>query len=223
MKYILYRTTCNVNNKFYIGKRKLIGQNDSYLGSGLLLRRAIKKYGKENFTRETLEEFNTQEELDNAERKAITPEMLEDDNCYNAALGGQGGFLGETVRHKQRNSWTEERRNSQKKKFAEIKKTESYIRAIADKGNGWGSMTDTQKESQAIVMKNAITELWKDPEHRRKMAIVRSKTPVSEAFRLATKGRVWMHNPLTKSRKLVIKNDVNDLLLLEWKMGKKIT
>jgi group I intron endonuclease len=53
----IYKTTNLINGKIYIGqhcvnKRPEI---DDYLGSGNYLKRAIKKYGKENFKREILE------------------------------------------------------------------------------------------------------------------------------------------------------------------------
>ena len=50
---IIYKTTNLVNGKIYIGKDK--NNNPSYLGSGKILKLAIKKYGKENFTKETIE------------------------------------------------------------------------------------------------------------------------------------------------------------------------
>jgi len=54
---IIYKTTNHINDKFYIGQHN--GNNPLYLGSGKVLKRAIKKYGKENFTRETLEECSS--------------------------------------------------------------------------------------------------------------------------------------------------------------------
>ena len=48
MYFILYETTNLINNKKYIGVHKTIDLNDGYLGSGIYLRNAIKKYGKEN-------------------------------------------------------------------------------------------------------------------------------------------------------------------------------
>jgi hypothetical protein len=61
MFYIVYKTINLVNNKFYIGKHT---QNldpyqfDGYYGSGSQIINAVKKYGKENFIRETLFVFD---------------------------------------------------------------------------------------------------------------------------------------------------------------------
>lgn len=47
-QYFIYETTNLKNGKKYIGKH--YGElNDSYLGSGTLLKKAIEKYGKESF------------------------------------------------------------------------------------------------------------------------------------------------------------------------------
>ena len=49
---IIYKTTNLINGKFYVGKDA--SNNPNYYGSGLLLAKAIKKYGKENFKKEIL-------------------------------------------------------------------------------------------------------------------------------------------------------------------------
>ena len=49
---IVYCTTNLINGKKYIGSHK--DNRDWYLGSGVTLTKAIKKYGRENFVRETL-------------------------------------------------------------------------------------------------------------------------------------------------------------------------
>ena len=84
----IYLTTNLVNNKKYIGQHK--GKpNDSYLGSGIHIKQAIKKYGKENFKKEVLEYANSQEELNELERKIIAlHNAVEDKNYYNVAIGG---------------------------------------------------------------------------------------------------------------------------------------
>ena len=65
-KYI-YQTTNLINGKKYIGKH--IGYiNDDYLGSGIILNKAISKYGKENFKKEILEIVNNNIELNEREK-----------------------------------------------------------------------------------------------------------------------------------------------------------
>ena len=49
-----YITTNNINGKQYIGMHSTDNIDDGYLGSGQLILKAIKKYGKENFTRKIL-------------------------------------------------------------------------------------------------------------------------------------------------------------------------
>ena len=61
--YILYETTNLINGKNYRGIHKTSKLEDGYLGSGLVLEKSIKKYGKENFKREILEFCNSYEEL----------------------------------------------------------------------------------------------------------------------------------------------------------------
>ena len=65
---------------------------DGYLGSGTMLRRSIRKHGKENFKCEILEYYNNKGELIIREKELITQELLNDSLCMNLKLGGVGGF-----------------------------------------------------------------------------------------------------------------------------------
>lgn len=85
---IIYKTTNLINGKFYIGKDK--NNNDSYLGSGLLLKKAIKKYGKENFKKEILEFCQDEEELNDKEKYWILNTNAINLG-YNILEGGTGG------------------------------------------------------------------------------------------------------------------------------------
>lgn len=90
MDYFIYLTTNRANGKRYIGQHKG-SVKDSYLGSGILLKKAIEKDGKENFTREILE-LCKEEELDEKEKEWIKRyNALEDENFYNLSEGGQKG------------------------------------------------------------------------------------------------------------------------------------
>ena len=71
MIYYTYITTNDINGKFYVGRHQCKRINDGYLGSGIYLQSSIDKYGRENFTRQILQFYNTIEELLEAERQLI--------------------------------------------------------------------------------------------------------------------------------------------------------
>ena len=85
---IIYKTINLINGKFYVGKDER--NNPDYLGSGINLNRAIKKYGRENFIKETIEVCSTREELNEREKYWIK-ETKAQELGYNIADGGQGG------------------------------------------------------------------------------------------------------------------------------------
>jgi group I intron endonuclease len=85
----IYKIVNCINNKIYIGKSNI---NDSkYLGSGLKIVFAIKKYGKENFTKEIIEECE-KSIVNYREKYWIKFYNSTDDNIgYNISSGGDGG------------------------------------------------------------------------------------------------------------------------------------
>ena len=89
--WTVYKTVCLVNTKFYFGIHKTKDPNDGYLGSGIILRRAIRKYGRENFSKQVLFAFNAKDEADHKEIELIGNE-ISNPKCYNIAKGGQAGW-----------------------------------------------------------------------------------------------------------------------------------
>lgn len=65
--WVVYKTTCLANGKIYIGQHKTKIIEDGYLGSGKLIRRAIKKYGIDEFVREILVECSCKEDANKEE------------------------------------------------------------------------------------------------------------------------------------------------------------
>lgn len=87
----IYCTTCKINGKKYIGKNGFC-RWENYLGSGKLLKRAIKKYGKENFYREIIYIAYDKDELDKVEIMFIKEHgAVESSDYYNITSGGDGG------------------------------------------------------------------------------------------------------------------------------------
>lgn len=90
----IYETTNLINGKKYIGKCIFGRQNGwkNYLGSGLYLKRAIEKYGRENFKREIIFLALDEEELNELEELVIDIcNAVESDDYYNlkkTAIGG---------------------------------------------------------------------------------------------------------------------------------------
>ena len=86
----IYKTTNTVNNKIYVGQHKASTFNDQYKGSGIYLKRAIKKYGVGNFNVEFLDFANSREELNKKEIYWIDKfNSRNQDIGYNVSPGGE--------------------------------------------------------------------------------------------------------------------------------------
>lgn len=88
----VYCTTNTENGRKYIGKRRSVTTEDCYLGSGTLLRRAIKRYGAGSFTKEILAIAHSETELSALEIAYIEKTgAASGSHYYNLAAGGNGG------------------------------------------------------------------------------------------------------------------------------------
>lgn len=89
MYYTIYRITNLINGKFYLGKHQTKNLDDGYFGSGKILKRAINKYGIENFYKEILFVYDSEAKMNLAEKILVVPDKI---ISYNLCSGGQGGF-----------------------------------------------------------------------------------------------------------------------------------
>ena len=98
MYHFIYKTTNLINGKIYIGAHSTDNINDSYLGSGSILHKAITKYGRESFQREIIHFCETPDELYQLESEIVNEEFIARDDVYNVTLGGGGNpLLGQYV------------------------------------------------------------------------------------------------------------------------------
>lgn len=92
MKWYVYKITNLFDNKIYVGYSH---SNDpvshKYLGSGTLIRNAIRKYGAQYFKKEILYIFDTQAEALLEESRIVNVEFIKRSDVYNLVVGGHGG------------------------------------------------------------------------------------------------------------------------------------
>lgn len=96
----IYKITCtkgSFKDKFYLGKHTTENLDDGYKGSGVLLWRYYKKYPND-YIKEIIAFYNTDEELNKAEYDIIHP-YLYDKNCLNLSEGGNGGKVKGVYKH----------------------------------------------------------------------------------------------------------------------------
>ena len=103
MKYIVYKTTNQINNYIYVGVHKTANPKvfDGYLGCGVNIKipytyqhsktkfqQAIKEFGASNFYREILATFDTPEQAYELEGIIVNEDFLARNDVYNMVLGG---------------------------------------------------------------------------------------------------------------------------------------
>lgn len=88
MYIYIYKITNKLNNKEYIGVHKTECIDDDYMGSGTAITNAIKKYGKNQFNKQILEYFNTEEEAYFRESQIVNENYVKSQNTYNQTIGG---------------------------------------------------------------------------------------------------------------------------------------
>jgi len=89
MKYLIYKITNNINEKYYIGRHRTTNVDDSYMGSGKAIMNAIKKYGVENFTKEIIAESWDETNLWELEKQIVNDDIVKDPQSYNMTYGGK--------------------------------------------------------------------------------------------------------------------------------------
>lgn len=90
--YIVYKTTNTKNGMIYVGVHKSDNTSfDGYFGSNKHLHRSIKKYGKQEFVRETLFADLSKEEAYDIEELLVDESFISRKDVYNEKCGGFGG------------------------------------------------------------------------------------------------------------------------------------
>lgn len=192
----IYKTTNLINNRSYIGKKQKEVFDPTYYGSGLILKEAIKKYGKENFSIEILNWATTAVELNKLEELYIDRHRLVND-LYNIAKGGDGGDT--LINHPEKDSIVKRRNTGLTNWHQSLTTEEKLLRgkkisqSKKGKPNGHSGLSQSKETIEKIRKSNiefdrANNSDWKEA-HTNAMAKRKGK-------------------PLTKKYKAIIINNI---------------
>jgi len=205
--YIVYKTTNNITGKFYIGQHRTSNLEDGYLGSGKRLRRAIKYYGKENFTREILFSFDNEDDMYQKEAELVNEEFIKRDDVYNLTLGGKPNWFN----HKNfdiKEISKKGRINANKALNAKFKEEGEYRNNIINK------ISNTLKTK----FKNGLNPGFKDKKHsEHTKQKIREKASERTGDKNSQFGTCWITNDI-ENRKIKKDEQIPD----GWKLGRKI-
>jgi len=177
-RHLLYKTTCLVTGKFYVGMHSTENIDDGYLGSGVVLHRSINKHGKAQHVREILEELSSREALIQREIAVVTEELLKNPFCLNKKLGGHGGFDHLTIEHR-------------RKSHATVKKLRAEDPAYREQHSA--SMVANGKKTDHARAHSGLRERYKDPEFKERQR---------QSLMAANARLVKMREPTGKRRKI---------------------
>lgn len=135
----VYVTENTINGKLYVGKKRSDHFVEGYLGSGKIILRAVRKYGKDSFHKTVLQWCETEEELNEAEVYFIWLLKNSEFESYNITNGGEG-FRGkhrpDTIEKfsKQRKGRprSEEAKKSTSETLKGVPKTEQHSKRISE-------------------------------------------------------------------------------------------
>lgn len=200
MFYLVYKITNLINGKFYIGAHKTKNKDDGYMGSGVLITRAIEKYGIENFKKEILFECSSIDEMYKKEYECV---ILDERLSYNMIPGGWGGFTLETsikgfkAAVRKRSQLLKE--NPEFAKWVSERISEGLKRRSAEgKQNTFAGKTHTSETKRKIGIANSITQRGKN----------------NSQF-----GTMWIYNPITLENRKIRKTES---IPTGWFKGRKL-
>ena len=216
---IIYKTTNLVNSKIYIGQDK--NNNPKYLGSGDLIKRAIKKYGKNSFKKEILKECLNQKELDEYERFFIEKYNSRDLKIgYNISIGGKNG----TTLNRNMSEETKKKISQSKigVKFSKEHKknlSEAHMgKKISEETKKKMSNSSPYKNTKKGNLDNNIKEKISLSKKGKKMS-EETKKKMSEThkgIKNSFYGKKHTEETLLKMKKPIIQIDINDNFIKEW-------
>lgn len=198
---IVYETKCIPTGKIYVGVH---GQKnspfdfDGYLGSGKLLKHAIKKYGEDSFVRRTLFVYDDYEEARKKEQEIVNLDFILRDDTLNISIGGTGGNT--TA------GYTEEEKAELHKRHKESVKKRDYT----------SRFTPEYRKLLSVKAKKRIKKLPHTiPNNRGRKHVGVGLKNIIEASRKKKGKHIWITNG-----EISVHFNVDDCIPVGWRRGR---
>lgn len=214
--FIIYKITNLLNKKIYIGKHITSNLDDGYYGSGKLIIKAIKKYGKQNFKKEILFLCQNQQQLNQKQKELVNQQFIKQNTNYNLTLGGTGSW-----HHINQNMSAEQRKKRQINGGNKTK--ELYQQGILKPY----IFSEEEKEQISLKLKQHwqyYGHNWIGKQHKEE-----TKLKISISLQGKQKGQknsqyntCWIFNEQIKESKKIKCEDLQKWLAQGWIKGRKI-
>ncbi len=213
--HFIYKTTCSVNQRYYIGMHSTDDLNDGYLGSGTYLSRSIRKHGREHFSMEILELLPSRVRLKEREREIVTEQVLADPLCMNLKVGGEGGFTLSKSQYKARNRKCTD---ALLKRFEDPEFRQGFVDEMTARNTKmWTDDPKLMTERAVNQLKHRHEGGWNHAQETKdKIA-----TQVAGA-KNGMSGLKWMYNMSLKLSKRFDKHEIFDALERGWLYGRRM-
>jgi len=212
--HYFYKIINKINNKFYFGIHSTNDINDNYIGSGVILKTAYKKYGIENFEKHILKFFSDRKSLLEYEKEIVCKDLVDNCSCYNITIGGKGTLIHEKSYFGHTTKGLIHINNGLVNKLVKPNELERYI------SNGWKIGENFKSCKGKVVISNGSNEMFVFQEEVEKYISKgwtiggksRNKGNSSHA-----KDKVWMNNGIETKR--ITKECIKEYENNGWKIG----
>lgn len=195
--HYIYRITCLVTQRYYIGLHTTDNVDDGYMGSGKHVRASIQKHGLSNHVKTIIEFLPTREALKLREAELVTAELLQDPLCMNMQLGGGPGF--DFVNSK-RLRWNSQRR-AEHSAFMKAKVLSGQMNLHPERAFKGRTHTD---ETKRLLSEAGKRQVKLDPTVKQRRLKDMAEQPVERGY-ISKLAKLWGITP-SKASKFITKN-----------------
>jgi len=193
--HYVYRINNPSTGEYYIGKRTCSGpiEEDSYMGSGLRLKRAMKARAEDGWFKEILISCESEEEAYDLEEAAVGDRWETDPLCLNLASGGTGLSSQDMISNWQRPAYRD----------SVCKAVKAYSNQPRVKQRRSDHLKEEWSDSEKRLARSSAISLSKPCYMCRDSLVVgvadksKIKDRLRDGWRFTTK-EVWLHNDSLK-------------------------